>query len=272
MVKRNQNILAAFSVVIFAIFALGSAPAPVVDTTKVAIYNGYFVNEGIVIEAEDESFSLQGGQAFNTPFSVSSWDHPVQSFNFNSDQTTLGSWNDALRLGAKNVKVWQKGRSQPLYGVLMFSDVYRSAVGPGARSYQLQIPESRLNSAASGNLTWVGEKVDFEYRWEGRGYKGFKYSWVLWLSNTPFRDPSVPAPQTRAEREAASKAAQLRAELEAQRKVEEARVKAQQAATSGGESVASESQSAETVEEKKNPIEALGNTLKGLFGGSSSEE
>jgi len=263
MTKHIKSAVAVLAVISFGLLAIGSSPPqPMYDSQPVPIYNGFFVNDDLLIEAEDESFSIRGGDTFRTPFSVDSWNHPVQSFNIQNDQTTLGSWDQALKLGAKNVKVWQKGRSKPLYGVLMFSDVFKAAVGPGARSYQLQIPQSRLDSAAKGNLTWVGEKVDFKYRYNTSSYTGFKYSWVLWLGNTPFRDSSVPAPMTRAEREAAAEAARIRAEAEAQRRAE-AEAQAQQANRAVSTDVAEES-------ETKNPIEALGNTLKGLFGNSSS--
>lgn len=180
----QRSLVSILGLSILLTFALGSGSSrrvvhtPVIQYVPVEVKTGY-LQRGVTIAAEDGSFTLNGGQTFSTPFSAFIWNGSYYSKLFSTNLTSR--FSTALQLGAKKVRVNVNGRD--LYGVLLFSKVNQYAYGPGARSYLIKIPQGRVKEARHGNISVVYEKVKWQ---RGHYYKGQYYSWILWLSATPF--------------------------------------------------------------------------------------
>ncbi|EKE77407.1 hypothetical protein [Gallaecimonas xiamenensis] len=173
---------------LFVLLAAGSASEPAVyDTTNwapVKVPGGVVANRDLKIVAEDGSFTLEGGKRFTTPFDIYGWKN---STAFASDDKLLENYNNALANGARKVRIYQQGLSEPLYGVLLFNQGIASAHGPGARSYMVQVPEDKLAAARNGVTSVAFERMYWTASWSS-GSKSEKhwYGWALWISAYPF--------------------------------------------------------------------------------------
>ncbi|HUO92733.1 MAG TPA: hypothetical protein VMU22_07420, partial [Rhizomicrobium sp.] len=91
------------------------------------IATGTLANADVRIVAEDGSFTLNGGQSFQSPFQAkmivpdadfgAPADYIVGSNGFGDD--VVDAYNKALHDGAKNVRIYTSGSAAPLYGVLL---------------------------------------------------------------------------------------------------------------------------------------------------------
>lgn len=177
-----------------------------------AVPYGKLVGRGLQIVAEDGSFTLSSGQIFRPPFSVGSLSWVVgpssqysrrQAYHLRvslGDQygasrcfagycvTRLGSplnrVDEALRLGARKVKVYVPGRSRPLYGVLWLGRAPVAATGPESRSYLIRIAGHYIGAASGGRTSVVYEKIPFRVS-PTSSMQGEVYGWILWMSDVP---------------------------------------------------------------------------------------
>jgi len=135
---------------------------------------GFLATPDAKITAEDGSFEIISGQTFQTPFYTHSFfEVALHSAKLNH-KDLVNYYERALASGAKKVTVKVPNRSQPLYGILAFVLLPSNASGPGARSYQLSIPDNYINAASGGRISVVYEVVNNDY-----------ISWILWLSDLP---------------------------------------------------------------------------------------
>ena len=167
--------------------ALSSCGPGVYETTNktpVRVPVGTVVNPELRIVAADGSFTLAGGQQFTTPFSVDIWSTNQPAF---ADANIINGFTQGRAVGGRDVMVHVQGKSKPLYGVLVLSTVWGSAVGPATRSYQIQIPKDKIDNAYAGNTSVVYENVLFTRTWNtGASQANNQWrTWILWLSATP---------------------------------------------------------------------------------------
>lgn len=87
------------------------------------------------------------------------------------------------KMGARKVRVKVPYQSEELYGVLLLSKVFTDCNTAVTRSYQITIPESYVEQAKNGKISVLYE------RYSGCGMVKNKdgKTWVLWLSDIPFR-------------------------------------------------------------------------------------
>lgn len=147
---------------------------------------GRILTDGVVITAEDGSFTLSSEQEF--------WDVPFLMKKVNKlfvHSTTREKYNDkltneydlALKKGAKKVKVKVPGFEKEFYGVLAFYDIPKS-MEPCVRLFQIRVPSSYAAQATNGRSSVV-----YEYFHPKCKNKTGLYAlrpWVLWLSDVPF--------------------------------------------------------------------------------------
>lgn len=170
----------AFGVAVLAGLGCASVPTPNTDMTPRPIAVGTLVNPELTIVAGDGSFTLRGGQQFNTPFATSAlWGTSL------TGQALLEAYPQARGWGARPVKVKQAGRPD-LHGLLLFNNGIAAAFGSGSQSYYVRIAPEKLENARNGNTAVSYELMDFTQRWtDGSTQKAAQYSWVLWISATP---------------------------------------------------------------------------------------
>jgi hypothetical protein len=177
-----------FSAVLLAIVAALSLAAcsSVKETTNyrlVPVTRGMLVNTDVRIVAEDGSFTLVGGQEFDSPFQSDIWRGKSTAFD---DANVLQSAAAGRARGGRNVLVYVAGHDKPLYGVLALSRVFASAYGPGSRSYMVSIPNDKILAAYSGSTAVAYENVDWKATFSNGTMQVFHWrGWVLWLSATP---------------------------------------------------------------------------------------
>lgn len=108
---------------------------------------GYVVTPGLTIQGD--GIKLASGQAFTPSFEV-------DCQNLHADPV---EFKKALQLGARNVTIRKQGEKAPFYGVLALCKVHKSATGPAARGYNIQIPPDRFDKARGGLISTVGEST-----------------------------------------------------------------------------------------------------------------
>ena len=134
--------------------------------------NGVVATEGVTVSAEDSSFVYETNKYFNTPFAVD-W---CPTLPIGVDEYTK-----AEKKGAKRVRVKYPNLAEPLFGLLLFCKVPKSATGPGSRSYRIQVPDNYVQATDGGRISVVYEEVEASSKQV--------VNWVLWLSRTPFGPP-----------------------------------------------------------------------------------
>lgn len=156
-----------------------------------SIATGTVANADIRIVAEDGSFTLNGGQIFQSPFQAkmiipdadfgSPADYIVGK-GFGEDDDVVDAYNKALQDGAKKVRVYTSGNSTPLYGLLLLWPASSGAChGPGTISYLISIPPDKIAAARHGNISVAYETVNCKVGDDDWS----EYTWLLWMSNAP---------------------------------------------------------------------------------------
>jgi hypothetical protein len=140
----------------------------------IRVPNGYLRTPGSTIAAEDRSFEIKTGREFKTPFFMECVSVGIDFWNIKG-KDIKSLYKNALSCGGKKVIVHVPYRSNPLYGVLGFVPLPSDASGPGARSFEISIPESYAQAATGGRISVIYELVNNK-----------SISWVLWLSDQPF--------------------------------------------------------------------------------------
>ncbi len=171
--KKVQVKLRQLKFLIISGFALGLLFS--CGANLIPVKYGNITTPGVVIKAEDGSFTLT---------SENSWSPPFQStMKDPDDHTVLGSkittrYEFAMKLGAKKVKVKTPYLDKELYGVLLLNKAIEGCETPVTRSYQISIPEEYVQKALNGQVSVLYEYYDC-------GRLNAK-SWILWLSDVPF--------------------------------------------------------------------------------------
>lgn len=182
---KSRKKLAFAASAFLALAACAGGPPPVYDTTNrapVKVPVGTLTNADMRIVATDGSFTINGGQQFSPSFYVDLW----SSSTAFQDANIIEGFRAARTAGAKDVKVYITGKSQPLYGVLALSTVWSAASGPGTRSYQISVPKDKIDNAYAGNTSVVYEDVAYKQTFSNGTANNYQFrSWVLWLSATP---------------------------------------------------------------------------------------
>ncbi len=180
LATRGLGLLAAMAMLGLA--ACESIPVDITDKGMKSIPIVHVATPGIRIEARDGSFKLATGQA-RTPFEMDIWSVDATPY---VDANIVNGFGAAKTAGAKDVAVYVEGRVQPLYGVLVLSKVFNAAGGPGTRSYQIAIPQDKLDAAYAGVTAVVFEDVLWKQIWDtGYTVDNRWRTWILWLSATP---------------------------------------------------------------------------------------
>lgn len=168
------------------------SPGVNTDYTSYITYpipSGHLDSQIVSIEAVDGSFSLNGGESFNTPFSSSLWPSDCP-YNLRNGKV-LDMAREAKACGAKDVIVRVSGKTKPLYGVLALNPRIQSSFGPSSQSYFIKVRSDKIQSAYSGNTSVSFEIVKYK---KTTGYSNRSsrqqqelnnYGWVLWLSAFP---------------------------------------------------------------------------------------
>lgn len=138
------------------------------------IQGGTVVTPGVIIRAEDGSFTLRSGQRFKAPF------HARDCVAM-ADRT---NWRIALRWGARRVRVTVPGLASPLYGVLSLCEVHPTRAGPNGKSYDLKVPPAALIVTATGQTVVLVKETAYGRRFR-EGFLRFD-AWQLWLSRYSF--------------------------------------------------------------------------------------
>lgn len=176
----------------------------VCDTCQ-SIAGGTVANADIRIVAADGSFTLNGGQTFQSPFQAkmiipdADFGAPadyVVGKGFGGGDDVVDAYTQALQDGAKPVRIYTSGNPTPLYGLLLLWPAARADChGPGTNSYLISIPPDKIAAARHGNISVAYETVTCSYgdsNWS-------EYTWLLWMSNAPLasNQAAIPGKQER---------------------------------------------------------------------------
>lgn len=148
---------------------------------KVTVPIGVIKTEGVKISAEDDSFVLESGKIWTSPFQNDT--HGYGMHGKNADMVNF--FKLAVdKMGAKKVRVKVPYQTKELYGVLLLSKIYDGCSSAVTRSYQISIPKSYVEKALNGKVS-----VLYEYYTACGVVKDMDplaKTWVLWLSDIPF--------------------------------------------------------------------------------------
>lgn len=150
---------------------------------------GSLGSEGVVITAEDGSFTLKPGERFRPPFSGCP---EVWKSSSMSDRILVAPahWSSWLERGAKRVRVSHPSVKEPLYGILAFCPVSEKGPSPVQRAYYVLVPDATVQKTEGGYMEVVFEPYDFESgvfeSWGGATVT--VVAWALFLSRTPFEE------------------------------------------------------------------------------------
>lgn len=170
-------------VMLAAVAACSSPPRDVTNRSLKPIPIGYVADKNLTITAADGSFMLKPGEQFSSPFQGDVWTGNLPELL--NDRIVEG-FSVARARGARNVLVKVEGQDKPLYGVLMLSQVWAAAEGPGTRSYQITVPADKIQAAYAGRTAVAYENVKWKRRWDTGSVQENQWrSWILWLSMTP---------------------------------------------------------------------------------------
>lgn len=161
----------------------------------VNIPNGEIATSGVTITAQDGSFTLKNGTEFVAPFHANLWTRKTQtsgSFFLGAPKvqqrsetffssTLRDDYEEAVKRGAKRVRVNYPGIENSLYGILALNVAPAGAYGPAARYYRIEVPQQYVEAAKGGAVSVVYEVMSYRGESSGSGY-----GWVLWLSDKPF--------------------------------------------------------------------------------------
>lgn len=135
----------------------------------------------VQIRAEDGSFTLTPGQAAPTPFQ--SEDCPLTP--------APGNYEQAIRGGARAVRIQYPGIEEPLYGLLSFCPMPADSTAPPTRMALVQVPQSYVDSTDGGRVAVVFEQLYHPPRTEQQRQSRAWPAWVLYLSRQPFPTAAV---------------------------------------------------------------------------------
>ena len=139
------------------------------------IDQGLLTSSSVTIRAEDGSFVLEGGKPFTPPHSIDTYNNGLTDFW--NDSTVANNHVQALGLGGTRVLVEFAGQPDPLYGVLLLSQVHDDTPD---ESYTIQIDPGLAAAAQDGRIAAQWQRYTYD---EDEGSSWF--AWVLWVSDRP---------------------------------------------------------------------------------------
>lgn len=158
-----------------------------------SINTGFFANSGMVIESANGTWKLTGGESFTPPFESDMYCSTCS--NAYSGQVELLDPDALIRAGGQRVTVSTADGTR-LNGILVLNRVFGQTqvggpgaykfYGPSLRSYELSIPQARIDQAKTGRIAVAYEvfaELPAAYNYSGQDLT--YYSWVLMLSRTP---------------------------------------------------------------------------------------
>jgi hypothetical protein len=140
------------------------------------IPEGKLKTPGVTITAEDNSFVIKSGEIFTPPFEVNTFSE-IGKWDFNN---LVEKWDEALKLGAKRVRITVPSQQEPLYGVLLLGTAAPGQHVAADRSYLLEVPQNYVDEAQDGKISVIYEQAPYK---EGQQW----FTWALWMSDRPFR-------------------------------------------------------------------------------------
>lgn len=157
----------------------------VTDYRLKRIMVGTLVNPDVTIAAKDGSFTIAGGSQFSPPFQADIWSTNNYRASLH-DNNIVEGFTAGRAAGGKDVLVTVKGRERPLHGVLVLSQVYNSVSGPAARSYQIVIPQDKIDAAYAGRTSVAFENGVYNMTYSNGYSQPLAWrTWIIWLSATP---------------------------------------------------------------------------------------
>lgn len=139
-----------------------------------SITSGKLLTEGVEIRAEDNSFTIRGGEDFKPPF--------YSDCSANVSEKAEPSYKVALTKGARRVLVRIPGRSDTYYGVLALCDRNIDPLGRKTSSYDMAVKTDELVAMTNGHVKVYYDKLEGFRTEAGRRYRAEAYTWLLWLS------------------------------------------------------------------------------------------
>ena len=140
--------------------------------------NGMLDNIAAVVE-EPNVLRIVGGQGFTTPFGI----------NCTKLDPSVDGWKTAMAAGAHHVAIYFAGRPHVYGGVLAFCQVHKSATGPAALGYQLDVPDAKIDAAKGGVIVPLAGHVTVNRVEPGAPRPAAPvtddYAWMLWLTDRP---------------------------------------------------------------------------------------
>lgn len=138
-------------------------------TPMVAPQSGFISTPGVTIRGVDQPFAFSSDTVFRPPFADKCPQLPIDSEGYRK----------ALdKYGGHRVAITYPGLEAPLNGILLLCAVPKSAIGPGARRYQIVVPPDYVAATDGGRISVVYEVATNRPK--------DVPSWVLWLSRLPF--------------------------------------------------------------------------------------
>jgi hypothetical protein len=134
---------------------------------------GKLLTPGTSISAEDGSWTITAGQEFPLPPDLAQ--KPGATCETGVEPVGTRDFTAWEQNGAMRVRVQAPGLEQPLYGIYALCAVTREAFPMGA--YEIQVPEQYVAEASAGSISVVYQESSSHQH---------VYSWVIWLSRTPF--------------------------------------------------------------------------------------
>lgn len=139
------------------------------------IQSGTLATKGVEIKFDNIDLTLKYNEVFKPNEELQAYSSYWMHLN-----KPQASKPCTTQRGCHSVKVNVSQMNKTFYGKLHLSKSYEGDVGPGSRSYYIQVPDKYLNEATNGRISVVYEVVKYQ---TGR-YK--HTNWVLWLSDRPF--------------------------------------------------------------------------------------
>ena len=140
------------------------------------IPEGKLKTPGVTIAAEDNSFIIKSGEIFTPPFEVETFSQ-VGKWTLDN---LVEKWDEALKLGARRVRITVPSQTEPLYGILLLGTAAPGQHAAADRSYLLEVPQNYVDEAQDGKISVIYEQAPYK---EGQEW----FTWALWMSDRPFR-------------------------------------------------------------------------------------
>lgn len=176
-----KKIINLISILLICFLLNSCASYTSVPIQSITVSSGVIASEGVEIIAQDGSFHLKSGEIWSPPFQNTTNGYGMHD----SNAKMIDYYPQALSMGARRVKVKTPYLNKDLYGILLLSKIYTGCSSAVTRSYQISIPNSYVEKALNGKISVLYEYYTACGSLIGDNPQG--KTWVLWLSDVPFR-------------------------------------------------------------------------------------